>query len=385
MKFCALGGTQAVGAIAPGTETIEPVHMLVGPGNAFVAEAKRQLFGRVGIDLFAEPTETMIITDDAVDAELRATDLLGQAKHGYNSPYCLITNSRRLADETLAEIERLLKALPTAETAAISWRDYGDVILSDTYDEMLSGANAMSFRVDGRQALVSGASSGVGLGAAAALPGAGAEVRAVAAHKPFDIMVNSAGIARHSTALDTTPYDYDAPMALNLRAAYFLTREVARGLIAAGRPGSLINISSQMGHVGGPDRVVYCANKHALEGMTKALALEWTARGIRVNAICPPFYPHALGRGDAGHPRAPCVDLIENQAWLGGRDRGYYGPCEFPRLGCTGADNGNASDRGRGLDSRLTNAPIRRSVDFNIKKSYSQYDQLSFCEMMVPI
>ncbi|MFN7168035.1 MAG: histidinol dehydrogenase [Pannonibacter sp.] len=140
-----LGGIQAVGAMAIGTESIEPVHMLVGPGNAFVAEAKRQLFGRVGIDLFAGPTETMVIADDTVDAEICATDLLGQAEHGYNSPASLITNSRRLAEATMEEIDRLLKILPTAETAAVSWADYGDVILCDTYDEMLSVANDMAY------------------------------------------------------------------------------------------------------------------------------------------------------------------------------------------------------------------------------------------------
>jgi len=140
-----LGGIQAVGAMALGTETIEPVHMLVGPGNAFVAEAKRQLFGRVGIDLFAGPTETMVIADDTVDAELCATDLLGQAEHGYNSPACLITNSRKLAEATLAEIDRLLGILPTAETASASWRDYGDVILCDSHDEMLKVADDMAY------------------------------------------------------------------------------------------------------------------------------------------------------------------------------------------------------------------------------------------------
>jgi len=136
-----LGGVQAVGALALGTETIEPVHMLVGPGNAFVAEAKRQLFGRVGIDLFAGPTETMVIADSTVDAELCATDLLGQAEHGYNSPAVLITNSRKLAEETIAEIDRLLTILPTADTAAKSWEDYGEVIVCDTYEEMLDVAN----------------------------------------------------------------------------------------------------------------------------------------------------------------------------------------------------------------------------------------------------
>lgn len=140
-----LGGIQAVGAMALGTETIEPVHMLVGPGNAYVAEAKRQLYGRVGIDLFAGPTETMVIADETVDAELCATDLLGQAEHGYNSPACLITNSARLAHGTVAEIERLLTVLPTAETASVSWRDYGDVILCDTYEEMLAVANDMAY------------------------------------------------------------------------------------------------------------------------------------------------------------------------------------------------------------------------------------------------
>ena len=136
-----LGGMQAVGAMAIGTETIKPVDMLVGPGNAYVAEAKRQLYGRVGIDLFAGPTETMVIADDTVDAELCATDLLGQAEHGYNSPAVLVTNSRKLAEGTLAEIDRLLTILPTAATAAVSWRDYGEVILCDTHDEMLEVAN----------------------------------------------------------------------------------------------------------------------------------------------------------------------------------------------------------------------------------------------------
>jgi len=140
-----LGGIQAVGAMAIGTESIEPVHMLVGPGNAFVAEAKRQFYGRVGIDLFAGPTETMVIADETVDAELCATDLLGQAEHGYNSPACMITNSRKLADATLLEIDRLLKILPTTETAGASWRDYGDMIVCDSYEEMLEVANDMAF------------------------------------------------------------------------------------------------------------------------------------------------------------------------------------------------------------------------------------------------
>ena len=136
-EILVLGGVQAVGAMALGTETIKPVDMLVGPGNAFVAEAKRQLFGRVGIDLFAGPTETCVIADETVDAEMCATDLLGQAEHGYNSPAVLITNSRKLAEETLAEIERILAILPTAETARVSWDEYGEVILCADYEEML--------------------------------------------------------------------------------------------------------------------------------------------------------------------------------------------------------------------------------------------------------
>ena len=203
-----------------------------------------------------------------------------------------------------------------------------------------------SFRLDGKRALVTGASSGIGLGAAAALAGVGAEVTlvarrpaeleavrdairatgsraealalditdlaataaALAAAGPFDVLVNSAGLARHAPALDTTPEDYDAAMGLNLRAAYFLTREVARGLIAAGKPGSLINVSSQMGHVGGPDRAVYSANKHALEGMTKAMALEWAPHRIRVNTLCPTFIRTPLAEQTLAIP--------ERRAWI---------------------------------------------------------------------
>lgn len=137
----ALGGIQAVGAMALGTETIEKVDMLVGPGNAFVAEAKRQLFGRVGIDLFAGPTETMVIADESVDGEICATDLLGQAEHGPDSPAILITNSRKLAEETLREIERLLQILPTADIAARAWESYGEVIVCDDYEEMCKVAD----------------------------------------------------------------------------------------------------------------------------------------------------------------------------------------------------------------------------------------------------
>ena len=202
-----------------------------------------------------------------------------------------------------------------------------------------------SFRLDGRRALVTGASSGIGLGAAAALAGAGAEVWLVARREgallaardairetgaraearaaditdlaavtalmrdgPFDVLVNAAGLARHAPALDTTVHDYDAAFALNLRAAYFLTSAVARGLIAADRPGSLINVSSQMGHVGGPDRAVYAATKHGLEGMTKAMAIEWGRRGIRVNTLCPTFIRTPLGEQTLANP--------DRRAWI---------------------------------------------------------------------
>jgi sulfopropanediol 3-dehydrogenase len=139
-----LGGMQAVGAMALGTESIAPVDMLVGPGNAFVAEAKRQLYGRVGIDLFAGPTETLVIADDSVDAELCATDLLGQAEHGPTSPAVLLTTSEALALATMAEVERLLAILPTAEIAAQAWKDYGEVIVCDSLDEMVAEADRIA-------------------------------------------------------------------------------------------------------------------------------------------------------------------------------------------------------------------------------------------------
>lgn len=139
-----LGGVQAIGAMALGTETMQPVDMLVGPGNAFVAEAKRQLYGRVGIDLFAGPTETLVIADDSVDAELCATDLLGQAEHGPTSPAILLTTSEKLGRETIAQIERLLQILPTAEVARVSWADYGEVIVCDSEEEMLTEANRIA-------------------------------------------------------------------------------------------------------------------------------------------------------------------------------------------------------------------------------------------------
>jgi len=203
-----------------------------------------------------------------------------------------------------------------------------------------------SFRLDGKRALVAGASSGIGLGAAAALAQAGAEVvmaargaarlreavdavkaaggqahalpldiadtaatrSAIAEHGPFDIALNAAGTARHGPALDTTEEDFDAVSAINIRGAYFIAQAVARGLVAAGRPGSIIQISSQMGHVGGQDRAVYCATKWALEGMTKAMAIEWGAHGIRVNTICPTFILTPLTR--------PTFDNPERRAWI---------------------------------------------------------------------
>jgi sulfopropanediol 3-dehydrogenase len=139
-----LGGIQAVAAMALGTESIAAVDFLVGPGNAYVAEAKRQLFGRVGIDLLAGPTETLVIADETVDAEICATDLLGQAEHGPNSPAILLTNSEKLARETMAEVERLLTILPTAAIARAAWRDYGQVILCDSYEEMVAEADRIA-------------------------------------------------------------------------------------------------------------------------------------------------------------------------------------------------------------------------------------------------
>ena len=139
-----LGGIQAVAAMAIGTETIKPVDMLVGPGNAFVAEAKRQLYGRVGIDLFAGPTETLIIADDTADAEMCATDLLGQAEHGPTSPAILLTTSKRIAEQIEAEIERQLTRLATADVASVAWRDHGQVVLCDTEQEMLEEAERIA-------------------------------------------------------------------------------------------------------------------------------------------------------------------------------------------------------------------------------------------------
>ena len=141
--YC-LGGVQAVGAMALGTQSIAPVDMLIGPGNAYVAEAKRQLYGRVGIDLFAGPTETLVIADDSVDGELCATDLLGQAEHGPTSPAILLTNSEKLARDTMQEVERLLAMLPTGEIARKAWADYGEVIVCESEDEMVAEADRIA-------------------------------------------------------------------------------------------------------------------------------------------------------------------------------------------------------------------------------------------------
>jgi NAD(P)-dependent dehydrogenase (short-subunit alcohol dehydrogenase family) len=206
-----------------------------------------------------------------------------------------------------------------------------------------------SFRLDGRRALVTGASSGIGLGCAVALAEQGAHVvlaarsaerlaeavaalraegysaealpldvsdvaataQTVAAQGPFEVLVNSAGLARHGPAAATAPQDFDAVTALNLRGAYFITQAVAQGLITAAKPGSLINVSSQMGHVGGMDRAVYCATKHGVEGFTKAMAIEWGPYGIRVNTLCPTFIRTPLTEGTFADP--------ERVAWLEGK------------------------------------------------------------------
>ncbi|MEM9171567.1 MAG: histidinol dehydrogenase [Pseudomonadota bacterium] len=142
--YC-FGGIQAVGAMALGTQTIAPVDVLVGPGNAYVAEAKRQLYGRVGIDLFAGPTETLVIADEeGCDAEMAATDLLGQAEHGPNSPAVLLTDSEQLGHDTIKEIERQLQILPTADVAGKAWEEYGEIIVCDTKEEMLSEADRLA-------------------------------------------------------------------------------------------------------------------------------------------------------------------------------------------------------------------------------------------------
>ncbi|MCR9078517.1 MAG: histidinol dehydrogenase [Hyphomonadaceae bacterium] len=143
-EIYSLGGVQGIGAMAIGTESIAPVDMIVGPGNAYVAEAKRQLFGRVGIDLFAGPTETLIIADESVDEDFCAADLLGQAEHGPTSPAVLLTNSESLAKRTMEAVERQLEWLPTADVAGEAWREYGQVIVCDSYEEMVEVADEIA-------------------------------------------------------------------------------------------------------------------------------------------------------------------------------------------------------------------------------------------------
>ena len=224
--------------------------------------------------------------------------------------------------------------------------DSGALIPDKAEGSSLELPRPPSFRLEGRTALVTGASSGIGLGCAVALADAGAKVvlaarrqsrlealvatfrnrgwdaealpldivdvdataHAVAQRGPFDVLVNSAGLARHGPAVDTPTADFDAVMGVNLRGAYFLTQAVARGLIAAGKPGSLITVSSQMGHVGGIDRAVYCASKFAVEGFTKAMAIEWGNHGIRVNTLCPTFIRTPLTQ--------PTFDNPERVRWI---------------------------------------------------------------------
>ena len=143
-EICVLGGVQAVAAMGVGTESFAPVDMLVGPGNAYVAEAKRQLYGKVGIDLFAGPTEILVIADDSADAEMCATDLLGQAEHGPTSPAILLTTSEKLAHDTVREVARQLQGLQTADVAGVAWRDYGEVILCANEDEMVAEADRIA-------------------------------------------------------------------------------------------------------------------------------------------------------------------------------------------------------------------------------------------------
>lgn len=239
-----------------------------------------------------------------------------------------------------------------------------------------------SFNLSGKRALVAGASSGIGMAGAVALAEHGAEVtlaarrigalqdiaqdmsargwsanvleldvsdvsataEAVAQNGPFDILLNSAGLARHGKAVETQAYDFDAVMGVNVKGAYFLTQAVAKGLIEAGRPGSLINISSQMGHVGGRERAVYCASKFAVEGFTKAMALEFGPAKIRVNTICPTFILTELTRSTFDDPDQARLDPGKDQTGPPGRDRGHHGCGGLSGLGGLGTGDRNGND-----------------------------------------
>jgi sulfopropanediol 3-dehydrogenase len=458
-----LGGVQAVAAMALGTETIAPVAMLVGPGNAYVAEAKRQLFGQVGIDLLAGPTEVLVVADDSADVEMIAVDLLGQAEHGPTSPAVLITTSEELARGLPAEIERQLRVLPTADVAAVAWRDYGQIILvkdlaeaveeadrlafehveiltrhpryfldhmrnygamflgpetnvafgdkvigtnhtlpthraarytgglwvgkfikTVTYQEVSEEASALvaeycsrlcaierfwahkeqadlrlrrgqkrrsgrrvrrpaitsagtvsaippSFRLDGQVALVTGAGRGIGAEAAVALGGAGAKIILLSRTKSdlegvakrvaeagaqvstvvcdvndgvqtrleferierLDILVNNAGMNIPEPFVEVSEQHLDQVLELNVRSAFLVAQAAVRKMLEARdrreKGAAVIHVSSQMGHVGSPSRTVYCMTKHAIEGLTKAMAVELAPNNIRVNAIGPTF------------------------------------------------------------------------------------------------